>query len=456
MSHVPRVGALLGLSTTLVAAIGIGVMPTARADINYDASAAANAFDLTLVNESIPLGIVPEAEGPLAQVRQTSLDTSDAFAAFPYPGDSVAQLPGLLGGLVGVPVPSYPLMAQTSNGDKPATTSYPGIELQAQSADTVTRARAVAGSAASGGTSTAQVVRSASGGVSATASGDANGLVLGDVLTISGAHSEATVRRDENGTLTREGHLSFSHIGVPGLKVTIPTGTPTSVPIPMPVPIPVPVPQPTFPSIPLPFGGQTLPAPDLAFSDGEFAMTLPGLGSTRYAVPAQAVLDGLAAVGIKADYQAGRQTRDGVVSPGLVLTTVLPAPPSNPAGVTGPSTVTMTFGLTTASVSASVLTDGTDLPGGIGLPAPDEPLAAGATPLDAGVAAGLPFGLGGVPPATAPQEAAPGSLEGLQLTRLGKAQNLSWLYLLFVASALLCFASTTILRFLGVRVRWHS
>ena len=451
MSHRLRIRVLLGLIAVLSAGLAVAVVPQATADINYDGSAAANAFDVTLANQSIPLGLVLEGEGPLAQARQTSLDTSDAFAAFPYPGDTAAQVPGLLGGLVGVALPPYPLAAQTSSGDKPASTSYPGIELSAQSADTLTQSAAVVGSAASGGASRAQVLRSESGAVSATSSGDANGLVVGNVLTVSGAHAEAVVRRDENGALTREGHLSFAHLAVPGLMVTIPTQTPTSVPIPPPLPQ-----LPPFPAIPLPLGGQTVPAPDLAFRDGQFGITLPGLGSTRYAVPAQAVLDGLATAGIKADYQAVRKTQDGVVSPGLVLTTTIPAPPDNPAGISGKSVVTMTFGLATAHVAASVLPDDGSVPAvEVGLPTGSEPASATDPVLASGPVPGLLDA--GVPPVVgAPQEAAPGSLEGLQLTRLGKAQDLSWLYLLIAASALLCFASTTILRYLGVRVRWHS
>ena len=434
-SRISRNLFLGGLVTTVLAILGIVVVPSASADINYDASAAANAFDITLANQSIPLGLVIEGEGPLAQARQTSLGTSDAFAAFPYPGDTVAQFPGLVGGILGVSVPPYPLSAQTSNGDKPVTKSYPGIELTAASGETATQSYAVVVAGASGGTSRAQVIRTENGAVSAVSSGDANGLVVDNVLTISGAHSEASARRDENGNLTRGGHLSFAHLGVPGLKVTIPPGTP--------------------------FGGQTVPAPDLAFRDGQFEMTLPGLGSTKYPVPAQAVLDGLSAAGVKAQYQGRRQTPDGVVSPGLVLTTVLPAPPNNPAGISGPTTVTMTFGLATASVSASVLPVGTGLPGGMDLPAGSESPTAGVPPLDRGPTAASLGGLTGAPSVVspvvgAPQEAARGSSEALQLMRLGKAQDLSWLYLLFVASALLCFGSTTILRKLGVRVRWHS
>jgi hypothetical protein len=426
-SRIRRNSAVATLVAILLAVLGFVVAPSATADINYDAGAAANAFDLTLANQSLPLGLVLEGEGPLAQARQTSLGTSDAFAAFPYPGDTASQLPGLVGGIIGLAVPPYPFAAQSSNGDRPVTRSYPGIELTAQSADNLTQSQAVAGSGASGATARAQVIHSASGAVSATSSGDANGLVVGDLLTISGAHSEASASRDENGNLTRDGHLSFAHLGVPGLKVT--------------------------------FRGQTVLAPDLSFRDGQFTITLPGLGSASYAVPAQTVLDGLEAVGIKAQYQAERKTKDGVVSPGLVLTTVLPAPPDNPAGISGKSTVTITFGLATASVSASVVPTGNSLAPDDSALTADRPVSA-VPPLDTGISTS-PAGLIGVPSVLpqdvgAPQEALPGSTEGLQLMRLGKAQNLSWLYLLFVASALLCFGSTTILRHLGVRVQWRS
>ena len=65
---------------------------SARADATYEATADATGIKLIFSNQSIPLGVSPQAQGPTAAVKQTSLHQSDGYAAFPDPGQDVAGL----------------------------------------------------------------------------------------------------------------------------------------------------------------------------------------------------------------------------------------------------------------------------------------------------------------------------------------------------------------------------
>ena len=78
-------------------------------------------------NQSIPLGVAPQIQGPTAQAKQTSLHQSDAYAAFPYPGEEVAGFPGRhSAGRVGIPAPAYPFVVTTAYGDDVRRVELPG------------------------------------------------------------------------------------------------------------------------------------------------------------------------------------------------------------------------------------------------------------------------------------------------------------------------------------------
>ncbi|HUR01513.1 MAG TPA: hypothetical protein VM347_03155, partial [Nonomuraea sp.] len=209
--------------------------PPAAAELNYEATAEAFAFRMTAANQSLPLGLVIEGQGPLSRARQTSLDQSDALAAFPYPGDSAAQGPGVVGGLIGVPLPAYPLQASTTGGEEPARAQLPGIDLSAESQAALTTARAVVGSGAPGASTLSRIIRTADGGVVSTATTSADGLALGGSATVSGVESMVSVARDGTGRLTRSTDLAIGRISVPGLTMTIPQ-TLAAPPEPLPLP----------------------------------------------------------------------------------------------------------------------------------------------------------------------------------------------------------------------------
>src|SRR5690606_22680904 len=89
-----------------------------RAETTFDATAAAYGVWATASNPNFPLGVVPEGSGPTAQARLSALPRSSALASFPYPGDGLVGLPGLIGALAPgfPPLPDYPLYANSELG----------------------------------------------------------------------------------------------------------------------------------------------------------------------------------------------------------------------------------------------------------------------------------------------------------------------------------------------------
>ncbi|MFN2537892.1 MAG: hypothetical protein ABR549_07020 [Mycobacteriales bacterium] len=107
-----------GLLSAATATAALTVLQSpARAAATFTGSAAAYGIDSTVSNPSVPLGLVVQAAGPAAQATLSSLQQSDTFASFPYPGEGVAGLPGVVGGTAGVPLPAYPFIVATSLGE---------------------------------------------------------------------------------------------------------------------------------------------------------------------------------------------------------------------------------------------------------------------------------------------------------------------------------------------------
>src|SRR5581483_11801021 len=110
MSPVHRTLAV-GTAVAIVAGGGLLLAGRASADASYTGTAEAGGLRLILTNQSIPLNISPQMQGPLASATQNSLQQSDALAAFPWPGEDVAGLPGVTAGSTGLPLPGYPFVA---------------------------------------------------------------------------------------------------------------------------------------------------------------------------------------------------------------------------------------------------------------------------------------------------------------------------------------------------------
>jgi hypothetical protein len=454
------------------AVLTVGTAGTARADLGqaaFDAYAQGVAVNATMRNESFPLGLVIEGIGPEASSHLNSTGQSDGEASFPYVGPVVPGLLGVAAGLYGIPNPGYPLQAATQAGDAPADVSYPGITLHAESGQANNSGSASVVSPSGGGTADSRVDVLSSGDVRSLADTALEGAVIGGSLRLSGVHSTAVVVADAlTGKLVRTASLSIARIQIPGLAIAVPKTTPGSAPIPVPIPGVPQLPNTPFPPIPLPFGGQTLPAPDIGFKDGYFSMTLPGFGANQYAVPAPAVLDAFATAGYTMTYQPARQTETGIEGATFSVGYEAPGFPDNPY-FSGPVPITYTLGKVTASVTLNPVTyDASTGPSG---PATGDTAALGpgvasgpgpdaASDVDAAFA-----GTPGLVPHTGDlagsAPAASGVADSVQTATFVPAAataptDLTWVYAAFAGTALAALLSMTALSLVGVRPTWKS
>ena len=459
-------GAVLGfVIVTLPLGAAAQTTSTPAGSGSFDGTAAAYGFNSTISNPSIPLGLVIQGAGPTAQAELSSLQQSNAFASFPYPGDTVSGLPGLASGalLGGLPLPAYPFYVSSSFGQAPASASYPGIALNTQSLDTGASASALVGTSAVGYSAVASVTQAKDSTVTATATATFQGLNFGPFLKLGPVVSTATEVLNPDGTRSSKSTLSFVSITAPGLKLAIPKTTPTEVGIPVPIPGLPQLPILKFPPVPIPFGGTTLDAPTIGFFNGQFTVTLPFIGSQQFAIPASAALAALKAAGIDLRYQAATQTKDGIVAPDLVITTTLPALPKN-TYFNGSTPVTITIGGTTASIQS------------VGAPPPPPPEvatgtgtgsaaltpAAGSSGLSAagGQAPSAPSAVGGMSsaPVVNPSSGQP-TVAALAPTLSGRITNPSsifGIYLVLAGVALVGTLLSQALRYMGVRSSWNS
>ncbi|HEX3826808.1 MAG TPA: hypothetical protein VHV82_05990 [Sporichthyaceae bacterium] len=442
MSRVRRTVALA--AAVLATGAGLLLGGRASADATYTGNAEAGGLRLIFTNQSIPLNISPQVQGPLASVTQNSLQQSDALAAFPYPGSDVAGLTGPVAGSTGLPLPAYPFVVGTSLGDEPQKLSYPGIELHAESAKTLTQADATGGLAGIGATSMARVLRDGDT-ISASAVTDADLIRLGDDLVVSGLHASAAAGRDAAGVLTRVSELSFSSLTAKGLTFTLP-----------------PPPGSTQP-------GQKVSAPAISLVDGKFRVLMPGQPANETEVPADQVEQALTRAGYPTTYERAKPTGDGVVGAGLQIRTTLPAPPQGtPGGLSGETPVALELGLVKAEIAyqagagPTVASTGVALPGLSAPPAP--PVAPGASAV-AGVPAVAAAGGAGTPmllpqaaagnPAWAGRTATVPTVDLADVAVVRSAPtdtaDLGWVYSLVAAAGAAAFIGTVVLRYRGVR-----
>jgi hypothetical protein len=407
----------------------IATSQAAASDVTFDAFADAYGVDITFTNESVPLGIVPQGAGPVGHARLSSLGDSDAYASFPYPGDTVTGLPGTAGGLLGFPTPQYPMYVATQAGDDPKSQDVPGIALEAESGSSLARGRGVVGTDGYGSSAIATVDRLADESVRSDAQTLAGATVL-NYFQVTGVRSGATVVGDSStGEITRTSHLSITRISVPGLSIPVPATTPAVAPAPMPGFEQFP--PPSFPPMPIPMGGTTLNEPELGFVDGTFVVTLPADGpsgpSSTYALPTGPVLKAFKAHGITMTFQGAQDFATGVIAPTVAFSYTTEAPPF---------ATSVVFGRSIAAVD--IISPGVEsLDGGIGAPSSDPtdvPLpaaeslgpdfaalnGAGLTTTSAGTLPTIDFAAGGV------------NAEPAAVTRSFQ-YDLSAFYLLFVA-----------------------
>lgn len=364
-------------------------------------------------------------------------------------------------------MPSYPLYVSTTTAPSTEDGGASGITLQADSQHNQAQSLATVGTGVPGAVSRAQVVNSSSSGngLAARATATFSGLGVGGVFTVFGGMSSATA--EYRGTdVSVKSDLRFADLAVPGLHIQLPAQTPGSVPIPVPIPGAPQLPPVSLPGVPIPapFAGTLLETPHLGFENGYFTVALPFLGSQKFLVPASSVLPALAAAGITMTYQAATPIVQngktvGVLAPGAVISTAIPAPPQNP-GYNGPTQMTMTMGRSVASlkdivdsgagVAAAASPDGNAVSSG----------AAGGAGVD--LAGGSPAG--GIPVGGAAGNPIPTAASGAPLlqaspalvSRTAPARDITNVYLALVAAAAIGTLYAGAVRLLGVRHRWTS
>jgi hypothetical protein len=378
--RIKTVSAALAAGTAVLGAVTLAP-GTARAETSYDASAVAYGARITYTSANTPLGVVPEASGPAAEARLSSLPRSSALASFPYPGDGLVGLPGLINAVAPgtPPLPQYPFYAHADLGDDPSNVTAPGIELAARSGERLADARAESVSASTGYVATAHLERAEDGAVSALAEARQSALDLAGLVTLDGIHSVATVAAAADGTLTRSSALEIDALSVPGVHFTPPSQAPNAGP------------------------GPTVVGPSFALRNGQFYFEPPAGDGVEIPVATKDVFAALAAAGVTGSYQAATDTATGVLAPVLSLTATLPAPPPNPAGFAGASAIRLDIGQANALIDARLIKDA--------------PVASAVVPAQPVAGTGLPAELPAAPvPVVAPLPVNPVPLPTVALT----------------------------------------
>lgn len=408
--------------------------PSVNAAISYSAGAAASGMRFRISSDAFP--VAPDLVDftlPSAQATSSSI-TQRSFATYPYPGDTAASLPGLMGGLaaqygipIPVPLPGYPLSTSSTCSDRPAQSSVPdaagaGVPVDppytmtASCTPSSANARASSGSASSEG---GIGVRAAYVAATAEAS-ERNGVVR------AGAHAEATALSLGGGLLELSGLDAHASI-----RVT-PDGTA--------------VPETSFKIGKLSVAGQTV-----AF--GPSGWTAAG---QNVPVDPSTLNSLLSAAGIHIDYISASRTATSVTSAGLQITVTVAEPQS---GL--PIEARFIFGQVTANAQATSFDDGGRLGGSTGESTPpggsfsdvgsDNPLP----PVQQTAVSPLgpsPESIGAEPPTLADSGA---STRALALSAGDHASRLVLsFYLVLVLSGLGLLVSSSAARYLGVKLLW--
>lgn len=304
-----RAGIPRAVGAACIVAGGVASLPLrggvalGQTRLSYSGTAASDGTRLTVtIPNFIAVDTPVDGGGPTAQARLDSFGTSTAFASAPYPGDAGANLPSLIAGFTGAPVPAYPLIVTASYPAEPSKQfGADGYQLNADAAPDRSAATATAGQptpTSTGSRSAATVHEATDGTVVATATSDIGLVVAGD-LQLQGVYTVAQVRLNRDRTVTRTTDMRVGRITVSGSGLGLGPGAVT-------------------------LGGSTIP-------------TGPAT---------QPFIDALRAAGVTLEVVQPQQTKDSVLSPALKLTRVQPVP-----GLGRTATVTYLLGQATAAVT---------------------------------------------------------------------------------------------------------
>lgn len=446
---------LAGASSVLAAAVlavatsGAGGAEAPPAPVSYEAVASAEGVRFSFGAPGfVAVDTFIDGGGPVSQSVIDGLGNSRAFASLPYPGDLAISGPGLLAGLTGLPSPPpYPFYVSSSHPTTPeAKLTQPGYELAATSAESSSQASTRTGGtqgtgsgASAIGSTVANAVTSrdaGSGVVTAEATGMADVINIGGVLRIGQVDAKAKVTRGPGAEPTREATFVINGMMIAGQTVG-------------------------FSEKGFTFGGTNMPIPQ-----------------------GNPLLEALKQAKITVQYLSRIDNPDGVVSPGLVVRQEQ-ATPGGPTMV-----IRYVFGQMAASATVSgsptsigdslpvidtgpseteVISPPADTPAP--LPATTDTVALTAGTDDTGSYDSSGFGSGSTgvadsgssttptaevaapvteTPAGVVQEAAPISRAPMTLV------DTSSIYLILVAGAAVALGGGTVLRLMGVKLKWTS
>lgn len=441
-------GAAVVVATVVLAVAPPGAGGVEAAPASYEALASAEGVRVSFGAPGFAaVDTFIDGGGPISQSVIDGLGNSQAFAALPYPGDLAISGPGLVAGLTGLPSPpAYPFYVSSSHPTVPESKlAQPGYELAATSSASESKAATMTGGGAGSGDGASKIGSTvtnavtsrdaASGMVTAVATGTADIINIGGVFRIGQVDSLAKVTRGPGTEPTREASFVIN--------------------------------------------GMTIAGQTVGFSDKGFTF-----GGTNTPIPpGNPLLEALKQAKISVEYLARIDNPDGVVSPGLVIRQEQATPG-------GPTMVfRYVFGQMAASatVSGSPTSIGDSLsPVGefpsdtqvisppVDTPAPaattTEPVALPAVTDDSStgydssgsVDTGLSTTTEPTPEVAAPAtEPAPArstvAQEGAPISRAPMTLvDTSSIYLILVAGAAVALLGGTVLRLVGVKLKWTS
>jgi len=448
-----RLAAASGLLGVVVLGVSANVAESAEAPgpaSSYEGVASAEGFRVTVGAPGFAaVDTFVDGGGPVSQSVIDGLGNSRAFASLPYPGDLAITGPGLVAGLTGLPSPpAYPFYVSSSHPTTPeAKVAQPGYELSATSGEQSSKGSTVTGGgSADGKSSIGKTVTVADAGrdaasatVTAAATGTADLIDIGGVLRIAQVDALAKVTRSPGAEPAREATFTVNGVTIAGQAV--------------------------------------------GFSEKGFT-----LAGTNTPLPKDnPLLQALAQAKITVQYLARVDNPDGVVSPGLVIRQeqATPGGPTmvfryvfgqmaasatasgSPASIgdalpslgTGPSDTpvvsppasTATAAGTAPSNSTEALAGGgvdTASAGNAGGSSPESYDSSATTTTEPPPAEAAPVAES--PPGNTVQEAAPISGTPRALV------DTSSIYLILVAGATVALLGGTVLRLMGVKLKWTS
>ena len=415
-----RIACVAGVGAAL-SLVFVTAVPSTSAQSSLAFSAVADGR-LVAANFTFEPGIIfpqlVDAGSSVAQAELSSLGDSAAFASDPYPSESVVLLPGLVAGLTSGAtsglVPEYPLIASSSYPSKPEQiVSVGSLTLAAESSEN--RTTSVAGNGLNEAKASVQRDRT-SGAVTARATTAAATLSLPGLLSLDGVRSSASARQAPDGKIELSSSFDIGTLVIAGQRISL-SGL-------------------------------------LGASGDGF-----DLGSTAVGL----LLQQLAANGTTIDFLPAEKTKDSVMSAGLRIRSVMPAPElpplpplpdtglsslpalaavlALPGGLSGIENIVteVVIGRASVRIDARTLGSGGEV---VSAPVVDLPEFG-----DGGAAVGLPSG----PSVSIPGSTAPTSPSGISSTLAIADVRSDPFYAVLLLAGVACVGTFVLIGKLGVR-----